>query len=102
MSAAEVKREMALSSRPRVTEWTKGKGAPSPEEYPRLASILGVNTDWLLGGPGPRHVAPIPAEVQGYRDMAAIVEKIRLGEDAVDAVGHGENGGGGGPHEREG
>lgn len=73
-----------------VANYEKGKNGGSesvPVEYvATVCKAFGLRVEWLVLGEEPRHPLPIPIEVQGFRDMAAIADRIRSGLDDEEST----------------
>lgn len=70
-----------------VSAWLRQKAPATPkaETIFRLADTLGVSRYWLLDGKGPMRPESDPVEIEAFREMAAIVDRVRATPPASGA-----------------
>lgn len=69
-----------------LSRW-KGGATPKIDSVRKLVLELGISGHWLLTGEGDMLPKPLPAEVQGFRDMAAIVDRVRAAAKPMEKLG---------------
>ena len=102
LSQAQVARRIEATSASRIGEWKTGKGTPGPAELLALAQVLNVQVGWLAGADEPMRPTAPSEEAQGFRDIAAVVDRVRALASAAEVGVRSLPGGGKGGAKTEG
>jgi len=66
-----------IQHRNQLSVWERGDKAPNADNIVRLGRALGVSLDWLLTGEGPMRADQPMEEAEAFREVAAIVDRVR-------------------------
>lgn len=84
-----------------LSRW-KGATKPDADSLGKVVRALGVSGHWLLTGEGEMRPTAPSEEVQGFRDMAAVVDRVRALASAAEVGVRSLPGGGKGGAKTEG